>query len=303
MNIFITGGTGFVGASLSRSLVEAGHRVTATGTRPQSKASIHQDVRYIRCNTTQDGEWRDSLKHMDAVINLAGKSIFTLWTPAAKQRIYDSRILTTRLLAESIPQDRDVVFLSTSAAGYYGDCGDRVLTEESPKGRGFLTDVCEDWESEALSAGGSGVRVVIMRFGVVLGKGGGALKKMIPAFRFFLGGPIGDGNQWFPWIHIDDLISAVMFLLENRDSDGPFNFTGPSPVRQIGFASALGDALNRPAFMPAPAFLIRTVGGEFGESLLASQKVYPERLMKASFQFSYEDVRRALSEITGNYKA
>lgn len=297
MKIFITGGTGFVGRHLSSLLLNKGHQVTATGTRPLPKGIRNENFHYIIADTSQEGTWQTSLKNADAVINLAGRSIFSLWTQSYKKRIYDSRILTTRNLVESLPENKEIIFCSTSATGYYGNRGDDKLTESEAVGDDFLARVCRDWEAEAFRAEEKGARVVAMRFGVVLGKNGGAMKQMAPAFRFFVGGPLGNGMQWFPWIHLDDLSAAILFSLENPDVRGPVNFVSPGSVRNCDFAKTLGQALKRPAFMPSPAFMIRLILGEFGTSLLSSQRALSDKLSGYGFCFRYPDLDKAIRNI------
>lgn len=297
MKIFISGGLGFVGRHLSTLLLNKGHEVTATGTRSTQKQILNEKFHYIPADTARKGEWQNFLKDADAVVNLAGRSIFDLWTQGYKKQIYDSRILTTRNIAEALPENKNIVFCSTSAAGYYGDRRDDLLTEKEPPGNDFLARVCRDWESEAFRAEEKGSRVITMRFGVVLGKDGGAMRQMLPAFRFFAGGPLGTGQQWFPWIHLSDLLSAILFVIENESIKGPLNFTASEAVRQKDFARTLGKSLNRPAIMPAPAFMIRLIAGELGASLLASQRVIPCMLSEYGFGFKYPDIRSALRDI------
>lgn len=297
MKIFISGGTGFVGSNLADFFLKKGYRVTATGGRPESKVSSRENFRYIRADTTRGGEWQEAVNGADAVVNLAGRTIFNYWTRGYKQKISDSRVLTTRNIVEALPEKSETILCSASAAGYYGDGGDSVLTEDSPNGVDFLADVCRRWENEAFRAEEKGARVVAMRFGVVLGKDGGAMEKMVPAFRFLLGGRLGNGRQWFPWIHIDDLASGILFALENNDVRGPVNFTAPVPTRNADLAKTLGRALKRPAIMPAPKMIIGLVLGEFGKSILAGQRAVPKKLEKLDFQFEYPDIESAISDI------
>jgi uncharacterized protein len=196
-----------------------------------------------------------------------------------------------------LPAGSQMVFYSTSAVGYYGSRGDEVLTEESAPGDDFLAEVGRNWEQEALQAQTRGVRVVLTRFGIVLDRDGGAMAKMIPAFRFFLGGPLGSGEQWFPWIHMHDLLSAYQWVIEHSEVSGPVNFCAPQPIRNRELAKKLGTALNRPAFMPAPAFMIKLLLGEFGKSLLNSQRAVPDKLEKFGFKFKYADMDSALGDI------
>jgi len=297
MKIFITGGLGFVGRHLSKALLQDGHQVTAVGRTPDPQGIDHPAFRYIAADTTLAGDWQAEVTDHEAVVNLAGKSIFTPWTNKAKEEIYDSRILTTRNLVAALPEDRETILCSTSAVGYYGDRGEDILTEDQPSGDNFLAEVGRDWEAEALAAEQKGARVTLPRFGIVLHRDGGAMAKMIPAFRMFVGGPLGSGRQWFPWIHLDDLVAALRFLIETPGLRGPFNCTAPEPVRNAELARTLGRKLHRPACMPAPAFLIKLVLGEFGEVLLDSQRAVPQRLTDAGFTFHYPDLDAALEEI------
>jgi len=297
MNIFITGGSGFVGTGLSRYLLKEGHSVIAVGRSPSHKLNGKENFQYISADTTEKGDWQNALHKVDAAVNLAGTNIFRLWTNRYKAQIYDSRILTTRNLVEAMPENRGLTLCSTSAAGYYGNRGDEILKEDARPGDDFLAKVCIDWEKEAYQAEVKGIRVVTTRFGVVLGKSGGAIKKMLPAFKFFMGGPMGNGKHWFPWIHMDDLVSAILFILENRKIKGPVNFCASEPVRNKDFAKALGNSLNRPSFMTAPAFMIRLIMGKLGASLLNSQRVSSDKLTKYGFKFQHPDIASALSEI------
>jgi len=297
MNIFITGGLGFVGSHLTNVLLEMGHRVTAIGLRPAQKLIDHQQFRYLSADTSKEGVWQETLADVDAVFNLAGKTIFNRWNESYKQLIYDSRILTTRNLVAALPKDKKITLISTSATGYYGNRGDDLLTEGEPHGDDFLARVSKDWETEALKAKEKGIRVVAARFGIVLGKSGGAIEKMIPAFRLGLGGALGSGMQWFPWIHMDDLLSAFTFILENQDVEGPVNFCAPNPVRNRDLAKTVGRVLNRPAVLPAPAFMIRLILGEFGNALLYSQRAIPEKLLRYGFRFKYPEIADAVRDI------
>jgi hypothetical protein len=297
MNIFITGGTGFVGKGLTQSLIDSGHRVTLL-TRSLRKTGSHPPaVSLVEGDSTREGEWQKSVSEHEAVINLAGASIFSRWTPEMKRILRESRILTTRNLVEAFEGSGVRTFFSTSAIGYYGFHGDEELTESSPPGSDFLAQLAMDWEKEALKAEISGVRVVLTRFGIVLGEEGGALGQMVPMFQKYLGGPLGSGRQWFSWIHRKDLTQAFLFLLSKPGISGPVNFTAPNPVRNRDLAAALGRVLNRPARLPAPGFMLRLVLGEFGSILLEGQKVIPGKLLHGGFQFRYPKIEEALAEI------
>jgi uncharacterized protein len=297
MNYFITGGLGFVGSHLTRYLLSQGHAVTAVGRRPDPPRPDAPRFRYISADTTQSGAWQEALRGHEVVINLAGKSIYTRWSSKAKNEILQSRILTTRRLVEALPADADITFCSTSAVGYYGDRGEDVLTEDSPPGDDFLARVGQDWEQEALVAQGKGARVVLTRFGIVLEKDGGAIPLMRKAFRSALGGNLGSGRQWFPWIHMRDLMAAFQFVIATPDISGPVNFCAPEPVRNQTLTQVLAGKLSRPAFMPAPAMMIRMVLGEFGQTLLNSQRAVPQKLLQHGFTFTYPHLEDALEEI------
>ena len=294
MKIFLTGGTGFVGKTLAPALVRSGHEVSIL-TRAAKEGS--SGISWIEGDPTQKGKWQDAVKEHEAVINLAGASIFTRWTEEAKQKIRDSRILTTRHLVEALEGGKGKAFLSTSAVGYYGSHGDEILSEEASPGGDFLALLAKDWEAEAKEAEKKGCRVVITRFGIVLGEKGGALGQMIPLFNKYLGGPLGSGKQWFSWIHIEDLVRACLFLLEHPEISGPVNFTAPNPVRNKELSQWLGRILGRPAFLPAPGFMLRLVLGEFGSILLEGQKVIPQKLLEAGFQFQYPEIAPALRQV------
>ena len=297
MKTFITGGTGFVGRHLTHFLLDKGHQVIATGLRPTQDIIHHDQFEYLSADTTQPGSWQEALIDVDTVINLAGKTIFNRWSKSYKQEIYDSRILTTRNLVEALPKKEGINFFSTSAVGYYGDRGDETLSEDAENGKDFLAHVSIDWEEAANAAVGKGARVAILRFGIVLGNDGGALAKMLPAFKFFAGGPLGSGKQWFPWIHMDDLLAALAFVMENKEIRGPVNFCAPHPVRNRDLAKALGKVLGRPSVMPAPALMIRMVMGEMGTALLASQRVVPDKLLSHGFNFQYPEIQDALKNL------
>lgn len=299
MKVLITGGLGFVGTQLSIRLLGRGHQVSVVDHSPEPHAYTPQKVKYISGDTTVEGAWQEEMAHQDAVINLAGASIFRRWNDETKSLIYDSRILTTRNVVGSMPQGEGKVLCSTSAVGYYGFRGDEEITDEGASGDDFLASVCVDWENEAEKAADKGARVAITRFGIVLGKTGGALGQMIPAFKKFVGGPLGSGNQWFSWIHMEDLLNAFIFVLENHAISGPVNFCSPNPVRNRDLAKALGQVLKRPSFLTTPGFMLRLVLGEFGSVLLEGQRVVPAKLLKHGFLFQFPDITEALNEVVG----
>lgn len=297
MRVLITGGLGFIGTQLSSRLLERGHQVTVVGHAPQPRPYTPRKVKYVCGDTTVKGVWQEEVAAQDAVINLAGALIFRRWTDKTKQLIYDSRVLTTRNVVEALDQGRGTVLCSASAVGYYGFRGDEEVTEEDGPGNDFLAGVCSDWENEARKAAEKEIRVVITRFGIVVGKTGGALGQMISAFKKFVGGPLGSGKQWFSWIHMEDLLNAFMFVCDNQDIHGPVNFCSPNPLRNRDLAKALGKVLSRPSFLTTPAFVLRLVLGEFGSVLLEGQRVMPAELLKHGFDFRYPEIMEALEEV------
>jgi len=299
MKVLITGGTGFVGKQLSARLVQDGNEITILTRSLKGSEQAPKGVSYLQGDPTQKGPWQEAIPNHDVVINLAGASIFSKWTDEYKKLIRDSRVFTTRNIIEGISSQsgKKIALFSTSAVGYYGFHGDEELDEESPPGNDFLAHLAIEWEAEALKAEEKGARVVINRFGIVLGEKGGALGQMIPLFKKFIGGPIGSGQQWFSWVHIKDLAEAFAFLMKHPEISGPVNVCSPNPLKNRDLAKALGKALHRPSFMPAPAFMIKLVLGEFGSIILEGQRVLPRRLLKQGFTFQYSDINKALQNI------
>jgi uncharacterized protein (TIGR01777 family) len=297
MRLLITGGTGFIGTAVSKHFLKRGHEVIATGTSARHTRIEHENFVYLQTDTTREGTWQEELSRVDGVINLAGRNILRRWTPTYRKMIYDSRILTTRHVVDALPEKNDLFLFSASAVGVYGNRGDEVLPETAEPGSGFLAEVGRDWEAEAQRAAGKGVRVVCMRFGVVLGKGGGAMEKMVPAFRMYVGGPLGDGNQWFPWIELDDVIGALQFLMERPELCDVFNFTAPNPVRNSELARVLGKVLRVPAFLPTPRIMARLALGDVADVLFDSQRVVPAKLLESGYRFIHPDIEGAVQKI------
>ena len=293
MQLAITGATGFVGRHVIRLAVRRGYEVIAF-TRDSSRP-VHDCIEVRRFTA---GEPPD-ISGCGAVIHLAGENVAGLWTRAKMQRVRDSRILGTRAVvaairASSHPPD---VFVSASATGFYGDSGDAELTEDSPPGTGFLADTCRAWEAEALAAE-PGCRTVRARIGLVLGKHGGALRAMLPLFRLGLGARLGSGRQWLPRIHAEDLATLLLFAAENLDVRGALNATAPWPVRNSEFTAALARSVRRPAFLAAPAFVLRPVLGEFSRELLGSKRVLPAVATAHGFGVRFPELAPALADIT-----
>jgi uncharacterized protein (TIGR01777 family) len=300
MNILITGATGFVGRRLCEMLHQAGHTVRALS---RDSVAAKQRVPLLKevfpWNPLQELPPLQAFEGCDAVINLAGESIAGRWTAPKKQLIRDSRVLGTKNLVNALAQlsSRPKVLISASAIGYYGDRGEETLTEDAAPGSDFLAQVCRDWENEALKAESLGMRVVRLRIGLVLGRGGGTLQALLPLFRVGLGGPLGSGRQWWSWIHRDDLCRLIVQILANENVSGPVNATAPQPVRQKEFAQVLGRVLRRPAFLPTPAFALKIALGGFADGILASQRALPRRAQEMGYRFQFEELEGALREI------
>jgi len=298
MKVFMTGGTGFVGTYLAKRLISEGHKVTIL-TQPLGEAALKIiGVTYLPGNPTIKGEWQETVREHDVIINLAGASIFSRWTPEQKKILLESRIETTGNLVGALPDNaKNITFFSTSAVGYYGFHEDEELTENMSAGNDFLAMLAFDWEKEAMTAQNKGARVVITRFGIVLGKNGGAMGQMLPLFKYFLGGPLGNGRQWFSWVHMQDLAEAFIFLLQHTEISGAVNLCSPQPVRNSELGKAIGKVMHRPSFIPAPGFMIKMILGEFGSVLLKGQRVIPRRLIDAGFKFKYLNIEDALKSI------
>ena len=294
MNITVTGASGFIGNHLIHELLDAGHSIHALGRK--RNASLPQAVRFSEWRSAESEPPSEALATADAIVYLAGESVAQRWTPDVKQRIRGSRVDGTQNLVNALAKQsrRPQVLVCASAIGYYGSRGDEVLTETSAPGSDFLAQVVIDWEQAARQAEALGIRVVPLRFGVVLGKGGGALAKMLPPFRLGLGGRLASGQQWMSWIHVDDVIALIRFSLDNSAARGPMNATSPHPVRNAEFTEQLAAALHRPAIFPVPKFALKTLVGEMAEVILASQRVLPEAAQSAGFQFQYPELRPAL---------
>ncbi len=302
MRVVAAGATGFIGTPLWAELAAAGHTVQLLSRAPERYTQpLGQGVSLVGWDPRRlDGGWVDVVGRADAVVNLAGESIASgRWTSARKEALRRSRLTATGTLVQAIARapvaTRPRSLVNASAIGYYGDRDDETLTEESPPGDDFLARLCIEWEAAAHEAESLGVRVVTLRTGVVLGKGGGALPLMALPFRLFLGGPVGSGRQWVSWVHLDDVVGIVRHALENEDVRGPVNATSSAPVRQRDFARAIGEALGRPSWAPVPAFVLRVVLGEMADGLLLpSQRVLPTAALSSGYQIKHPDLLAAL---------
>jgi len=295
MKVLISGASGLLGSAVSARLNAAGHQVTET-----SRSGAGGANGTVIWRVQNEPAPASALIDKDVVIHLAGESIASgRWTAEKKARIRDSRVLGTRNLIEGISnaKKRPSVLICASAVGFYGDRGDESLTEDSPPGKGFLPEVCVEWENEAKRAEELGVRVVNLRTGIVLSPSGGALEKMLPPFRLGIGGPLGNGNQWWPWVHLDDVTGIVEHVMSTPSIRGPVNVASPGIVRNADFTSTLARAIDRPAILPAPSFALRLIFGEMADALLSSQRVIPTAALASGFAFQFENIDSALRDL------
>ncbi len=293
----VTGGTGFVGQRLLRQLPQP---VITTRRAAQASSKLQlASHQIIEWDPNQRLPELSANQRPQCVINLMGESVADgRWTRAKKQRIRDSRVKGTEQLVSSLIEQQSIpqVMISASAVGFYGTRDEELLDESSVAGTGFLPDVCQAWEAAAQALAAHGTRVVCLRIGIVLGKEGGALEKLVPLFRWGLGGRLGSGQHWLPWVHVDDLVAMIVWLLDAPVS-GPCNGTSPTPVRNITFTQELARAVHRPALIPAPAFALKLILGEFGETLLYSQHVIPKIAIQGGFQFRFPTLDLALQSL------
>ncbi len=298
MRVVVAGGTGFIGRRLVERLAGSGHEV-AVLTRRAGAATLLSSARLVPWS--EGTAWENALDGADGIVNLAGESVAQRWTAAVKRRILESRLEAVAKLSAAVGRapGRPRVLVNASAVGYYGARGDEELTEDSPPGGDFLARTCVAWEEAARAISARGPRVVRLRIGTVLAADGGALAKMLPPFRAFAGGPLGSGAQWMSWIHREDLVDLVLFALANPGAEGILNAAAPAPVRNRDFARALGKALGRPALLPAPAPVLRSLLGEMATLVLDGQRVVPRRAAELGFRFRFPELPEALRDILG----
>jgi hypothetical protein len=303
MKIAITGATGFVGNRLVEKLKAEGHQILVFTRNPERArrvfpASAFPNVEIAAYTPTKSGDWQQKIAGCDAVVNLAGEPISERWSPEHKKAILESRQLGTRKIVEAIAQadPKPGVLVNASAIGYYGTSETATFDENSPPGNDFLAQVCQAWEAEASKVKEAGVRLVILRFGIVLGNGG-ALARMIPPFKMFAGGPIGSGRQWFSWIHRDDLVNLILEALKRPEIEGTFNATAPNPVRMSQLSQTLGEVIHRPSWLPVPDFALELLLGEGSKVVLEGQQVLPKATQAIGFQYRYPTLKSALTDI------
>lgn len=300
MKVFITGGTGFLGRTLTNKLLAEGHSVTIFSRSRKLRLQYAPELTYVVGDPMLPGKWQEELAKHDVVINLAGSSIFGRWDEETKEMLRNSRIETTRNIVTALEarKGKPTTFISGSAVGYYGFReDDQEINEDGDNGNDFLAELTRDWEAAANEATKLGVRVITCRIGVIIGPGGGAIKKMLTFFRFGLGAPLGTGNQWFSWVHIYDLVKSFLFLMESPDAAGPYNCTAPEPVTNREMSKTLAKVLRRPLLFAIPAFLIKQALGEFSSVLLKGQRVVPKKLTEAGFTFDYPNIESAFRQV------
>jgi uncharacterized protein (TIGR01777 family) len=300
MRVVITGGSGLIGSAVAREMGGAGHEIVILSRDPSKVKGLPPNTRAVQWDGKTGAGWSSLLDGDTAIVHLAGESIAAgRWTESRKRRIRDSRVESGRAVLAAIRQAREKpkALLQGSAVGFYGPCGDEVVTEGHAPGSDFLAGVCVDWEASTADAETLGVRRALLRTGIVLSGDGGALPKMSLPFRFGAGGPLGGGRQWVPWIHLADEAGAIRFLLEREDARGPFNLTAPRPLTNRDFSKVLGKALHRPSLAPAPGFALRLVLGEMADMVLQGQRAVPQRLLEMGYDFRFPEALQALRNL------
>ena len=292
--VFIAGGTGFIGSSIIPALLKEGYEVQVLVRNKEKAKKLPSSCKVIWGNPTKSGEWQKYLEETDIAINLAGQNIFSRWTKTYKKLILESRIKSTENIVSSLK--KSALLINASAVGYYGDKGNTLVTEDSLPGDDFLAKTCIEWEKRALKAKEKDAKVIIARVGVVLGRTGGMLPKILPIFKLGLGGTLGKGNQWFPWIHIKDLVSAILFLIK-KEKEGIYNFVSPNPVTNKEFTKTLGKVLKRPTLLPVPVFMMKLIFGELANIITCSIRAYPKNLLELGFKFKFETIEDALKDL------
>ena len=299
--IVVTGATGLIGRKLVRALIQRGDSVIVFS-RDAEKANsfFPKAMESVEWNYRHPEQWRYKIENSDAVVHLAGVNLFAKrWNDEFKRIVLESREVSTKNLVEAIKSctNKPEVFVSASGIGYYGDCGETVLNENSAKGNDFLANVCEVWENESVNVEESGVRSVQIRTGLVLSTEDGALKQMLPPFRFFIGGYLGNGKQWASWLHIDDIVEIYLHAIDNSSLTGSLNASSPNPIRMKEFAQTLARVLQRPSLFPVPKFILRLVVGEASEVVLASQRIDVKKLVESGYKFKFEILEDALRDL------
>jgi uncharacterized protein len=301
MKIVIAGATGLIGKLLTKTLLNSGHSVVVLTRNPELPTTSSQPfLHFDHWNGKGAGSWHRHIDHADAVINLAGESLGAKrWTKIRKRALISSRVDPTASIVNAMKAAtaKPRVFVNASAVGYYGPVEEGNVTEDDLAGNDFTSALCVEWEQAALAATALGVRVVLLRSGIVLDPRGGALQKMLLPFRLFAGGPLGSGDQWFPWIHREDEVRAICFLLQNERLSGPVNLASPESVTMRDFSSALGKAMRRPSALRVPAYILRALLGEMADIVLTGQRVVPKKLLQEGFKFRFPELKDALENL------
>lgn len=303
MRVIITGGTGLIGRALAARLAQEGHEpIVLTRDPEKAGADLPPGVRAAGWDGKSGAGWSKLIEAGTTIVHLAGAGVADArWTAARKREIRDSRLVSGAAVLAAIQESpaKPRAVLQASAVGYYGPRGDEPIDENEPPGSTFLAKTCVEWEESTREVEAQGIRRAILRTGLVLTPAGGALGKMLFPAKLGANGPLGSGRQGFPWIHLEDEIGAIRFLIDRDDARGPFNLTAPNPPSQAEFARALGHALHRPSFLPAPAFALRLALGEMADALLTGQRVVPKRLLEMGYRFRFPDLEEALADLLG----
>ncbi len=306
VRIMVIGATGFIGKALCPRLLEEGYEVIALSrSKEKGEKILGTQVKVVEWDGRSGKGWLDYANGAHAVVNLAGENIGAgRWTPKRKKAILQSRLDAGRAVVEAAKsvEKKPAVIIQASAIGYYGSRGDEIVDESSPPGEGFLVDVVKQWELSTKEVESQKIRRVIIRSSVVLGKEGGVFLRLVKPFRFFVGGHLGSGKQWFSWIHLEDEVNAILFLIKREDLKGVFNLAAPHQMTQKDFVRIMGKIMKRPSWLPVPGFVLRTIFGEMAkETLLSGQRVRPKRLLDGGYRFLYPEAELALMEILGKH--
>ncbi len=297
MKIAVTGGFGFLGKHIISALKQAGHDVTIFA---RGEEDLFEGVSFVKADLMFPGEWQSRLAENEIVINLVGVNLFQRWNAKIKKLIYDSRIISTANIVNSFSSEKSAAktLINASAVGFYGFSGDEIITESHSAGRDYLAHVCRDWEKEALKREDENFRVVLLRFGSVFGADGGAFPLLKKNYKLMLGGKLGNGRQWFPWIHIDDVADIVLKTVADKKMFGAYNCTAPGIATNGEFTKTMAKAVKRPVLIPfVPGFVLRLILGEFGSFLTKGQRAVPERLLNEGFKFKFPDMHEALADL------
>lgn len=299
--IIVTGATGLIGRKLVSTLIQRGDElIIFSRDIAKAKTIIPNANEYVEWDYTKPELWKSKLENSYAIVHLAGTNLFAKrWNDSFKNEILKSRQMSTENLVDAIKScsNKPRVFISASGVGYYGNCGDTILDEASSAGNDFLAEVCRVWEGESKRVEDAGIRSVQIRTGLVLSTEDGALKQMIPPFKFFIGGPLGDGKQWASWLHIEDIIRIYVHAIYNTELRGAVNAASPNPVRMKEIANTLGNVLHRPSLFPVPKFVLKIVIGETAEVVTASQRVDVQKLLSSGFKFNFNFIKEALNDL------